>query len=82
MILEPGSLPVSMNGKEHMLSFQSIVSHFQEYVCCYFYHLKDDTMWLNLCLPIYNGLPLCLRRKESDCNEEDPGSIRGSGRCP
>ena len=54
---------LSMNGKEQVLSFQSIiVSHFQEYVFCYFYHLKDDTMWLNLGLPLYNGLLLWLRQ--------------------
>ena len=43
--------------------------------------IKAKTVEVKLVLTLL-GLPHGSDSKESACNEEDPGSIPGSGRCP
>ena len=43
--------------------------------------IKAKTVEVTLVLTLL-GLPHDSGSKESACNEEDPGSIPGSGRCP
>ena len=49
---------------------------------CIYIHIDTHTHThiYNLCIP--NELPSGSDGKESACNAEDPGSIRGSGRPP